>query len=70
MGWFVDAPHLTVVETRRMRGNQRLLDAFIDDYSQRETKDAADMTVDELRASHQKLEAFLSQIGSGGVGTV
>ncbi|MDO9396793.1 MAG: hypothetical protein Q7T71_09630 [Herbiconiux sp.] len=70
LGWFVDAPHLTVVETRRMQGNQRLLDAFLDDYAQRETKDAAEMTEDELRASHRRLEAFLAQIGSGGVGTV
>ncbi|MCK8469056.1 hypothetical protein M0722_17810 [Microbacterium sp. KSW4-16] len=68
-GWYVDAPELTVVETRRMQRNQRLLDAFVDDYSKRETKPAAEMSEEELRASHEELERFLSKVGPGGTGT-
>lgn len=67
-GWYVEAPELTVAETRRVVTDQKLLDAFVDDYAKFETTPIPNMTEDQLRESHKRLEDFLSKLSSGGTG--
>lgn len=62
-GWYVDAPYLTVVETRQLQAKQKELDSFMDDYAQN-AKPVAEMSEEELRASQQKLQDFLKKVGS------
>lgn len=52
-----------------MVANQKLLDAFVDEYAKLETKPVADMNEDELRKSCKRLEQFLAKMSSGGTGT-
>ena len=66
-GWYVDAPYLTVVETRRLQDNQKLLEQFMDEYAEN-AKPASEMSEAELRASQQKLQDFLQKVGSASSG--
>lgn len=66
-GWYVDAPYLTVVETRRLQDNQKLLEQFMDEYAET-AKPAREMSEAELRASQQKLQDFLQKVGSASSG--
>ncbi|MFD2609151.1 hypothetical protein ACFSR9_06820 [Deinococcus taklimakanensis] len=66
-GWYVDAPYLTVVETRRLQDNQKLLEQFMDEYAEN-AKPASEMSEAELRASQQKLQDFLQNVGSASSG--
>ena len=63
-GWFVDAPTLSVVDTRRIQENQKQLERFMDQYSKHANKSANQMNEDELRESQEALQAFLQKIGS------
>jgi len=66
-GWYVDAPYLTVVETRRVQENQQALETFMDEYS-KTAKPVDDMSEAELRASQKKLQEFLQKLGTASSG--
>lgn len=66
-GWYVDAPYLTVVETRRVQANQKALEEFMDDYG-KTAKSVSEMSEAELRESQQKVQDFLKKVGSASSG--
>lgn len=67
-GWFVDAPDLSVIDTRRIQRDQDLLEEFMDDYSRSGNKPVDQMSEDELRKNQEKLQQFLEKLGSHGSG--
>ena len=67
-GWFVDAPDLSVIDTRRIQRDQALLEEFMDDYSRSGNKPVDQMSEDELRKNQEKLQQFLEKLGSHGSG--
>lgn len=67
-GWYVDAPSLSVVDTRRLQRTDKLVEQFLDDYSATADKPADQMNEEELRAAVKKVEALVSELGAAGSG--
>ncbi|GAA5502718.1 hypothetical protein Dxin01_02462 [Deinococcus xinjiangensis] len=67
-GWYVSSPNLSVVQTWELDKKNKALESFIDTYSQKFNKPAAEMTEQELHDSQAAVQQFLKQVGTTGSG--
>lgn len=67
-GWYVSSPNLSVVQVWDLEKKNKALEAFMDSYSEKFNKPAAEMTEQELRDSQAALQAFLKEVGTGSNG--